>query len=106
MLLNIPIYYKDNSLYIDETEENLAKITEYKAQQLHEQEKSKAIENLPETIEETEEALCELGDLSDDSANTNEDLMDAVTELGDLVAAQADTIAQLQEIIEQLTKAE
>lgn len=83
--------------------------------------------DIPEIVENTEDALCELGDLADmnsiaaedlsdaavelgdlvdESVNTNIDLIDAVTELGDLVAEQADTIAQLQQIIEQLTSGE
>ena len=110
-------------LWVDYTEEELKE--RMKIEELNK--KIELVNQSPQRLDDTEEAICELGDLGnmnsiatedlsdaavelgdlvDESVNTNIDLIDAVTELGDLVAEQADTIAQLQQIIKQLTSGE
>lgn len=117
---NIMVYHKFTQEELEEIEKN--KIL--RQERIQEKE---ILNQSPKRLDDTEEAICELGDLADmnsiatedlsdaavelgdlvdESVNTNIDLIDAVTELGDLVAEQADIIAQLQEIIEQLTSGE
>lgn len=48
--------------------------------------KYQAMLKAPETLEDVQDAVCELGTLAANSSVSIEDLMDAITELGNLVA--------------------
>lgn len=77
-----PDDYEEVEEWHEFTEEELA------AQQWNEeyQAKKQAVDALPENVSDLEEAVIELGSISNDNAISNEDLMDAIAELGVLIS--------------------